>query len=81
VREIMPTVSEVVDSLYGNGDSADYTIDDILDEIKSGGDALLRLVLNAYEQNAAITDTLENRQLLNNLISDIAGSIYDLRRE
>jgi len=81
VREIMPTVSEVVDSLYGNCDTAEYTIDDILDEIKSGGDALLRLVLNAYEQNAAITDTLENRQLLNNLISDIAGSIYDLRRE
>jgi len=81
VREIMPTVTEVVDALYGNGEQAEYTIDDILDEIKSGGDALLRLVLNAYEQNAAITDTPENRQLLNNLISDIAGSIYDLRRE
>lgn len=81
VREIMPTVSEVVDSLYGNGEAAEYTIDDILNEIKGGGDALRRLVLNAYEQNKAITDTLENRKLLNNLISDIAGSIYGLRRE
>lgn len=81
VREIMPTVTEVVDALYGNGEQAEYTIDDILDEIKSGGSVLQRLILNAYEQNKSITDMPDNRRLLNNLISDIAGTIYELRRE
>lgn len=78
-REHMATLVGIVDDMYDDT-VPDYTLDDILDEIRRGADALQRLIHNALQQHADLMDTAEARAQYDDLISDISGAIYNLRR-
>jgi hypothetical protein len=78
-REHMATLVGIVDDMYDDT-VPDYTLDDILDEIRRGADALQRLIHNALQQHADLIDTAEARAQYDDLISDISGAIYNLRR-
>lgn len=78
-REHMATLVGIVDDMYDDT-VPDYTLDDILDEIRRGADTLQRLIHNALQQHADLMDTAEARAQYDDLISDISGAIYKLRR-
>ena len=80
LRENMQTIQDTVDTLYGNKGTVEYTIEDVLDEIRLDGEHFARRVRNAYEQHPALMDIAKNVEAINALIEDIAGTIYTLRR-
>jgi hypothetical protein len=80
LRENMQTIQDTVDTLYGNKGGVEYTIEDVLDEIRLDGEHFARHVRNAYEQHPALMDIAKNVEAVNALLEDIAGTISTLRR-
>jgi hypothetical protein len=80
VREHMQTIEETVDTLYGNKGGAEYTIDDVLNKIRLGGEQFAKLVRIIYEQHPALIVNAKNVEAVNALLEDITGTIYTLRR-
>ena len=80
VREHIQTITNTVDALYNDEGRPDYTIDDVLEEIRLGSERFISLVRNAYEQHPALTGDGKNTSAINALLEDIAANIYNLRR-
>jgi hypothetical protein len=80
VREHMQTVTDIVDAFYSSDGGPEYTIDDVLDEIRLGGERFTKLVQNTYEQQPSLMGNAKNVEAVNALLEDIAGTIYTLRR-
>lgn len=75
----MATITDVANAMYDDT-APDYSLDDILDEIRRGADTLQRLIWNALQQHSDLMDTAEARAQYDDLISDISAAIYNLRR-
>ena len=79
LRENMQILSDIADSLHGKNGGVEYTIDNVLNEIRLGGERFANLVRDTYEQPALMGDE-KNVEAVNALLEDIVANINNLRR-
>lgn len=70
-----------MDALYSGDNVPVYTIDEVLDEFRQGAERFMNLVCNTYEQQSALMGNAKNTGVINAFLEDIAGKIYNLRRD
>ena len=80
VRADMQALENITSAMYGEGDQPEYTIDDLLGEIRRGGESVVRLITNAFDVHTDIVSVPENVRAINALIESISGDIYNTRR-
>lgn len=79
-RTEIQELSCITSAMYGEGDQPEYTIDDLLGEIRRGGESVVRLITNAFDVHLDIVAVPENVRAINALIESISGDIYNTRR-
>ena len=74
-------ITDTMDALYSGDNVPVYTIDEVLDEFRQGAERFMNLVCNTYEQQSALMGNAKNTGVINAFLEDIAGKIYNLRRD
>lgn len=74
-------ITDTMDALYSGDNVPVYTIDEVLDEFRQGAERFMNLVRNTYEQQSALMGNAKNTGVINAFLEDIAGKIYNLRRD
>ena len=74
-------ITDTMDALYSGDNVPVYTIDEVLDEFRQGAERFMNLVCNTYEQQSALIGNAKNTGVINAFLEDIAGKIYNLRRD
>jgi hypothetical protein len=80
VRENMQILSDITDALHSNNGGVEHTIENVLNEIRLGGERLENLVRDTYERQPALMGDAKNAEAVNALLEDIAANINNLRR-
>ncbi len=80
LRENMQILPDIADLLHGKNGGVEYTIDNVLNEIRLGGERLENLVRFTYEKQPALMGDAKNVEAVNALLEDIAANINNLKR-
>jgi len=80
MRNNMQTLSNIADALHGKNGGVEYTIENVQDEIRRGGERFTNLVRITYEKHPVLMGDAKNVEVINALLEDIVADINNLRR-
>lgn len=80
MRNNMQTLSNIADALHGKKGGVEYTIENVQDEIRRGGERFTNLVRITYEKQPVLMGDAKNVEVINALLEDIVADINNLRR-
>lgn len=79
-REQMQSIKASVEVLYSEEGRSEYTIEEMLEEVRLGSEWFINLVSTICEYHPALMGDAKNTGAMNVLLEDIAGKIYNLRK-
>jgi len=79
-RADMEVLESIAAAMHGEGAQPEYAINDLLGEIRRGGQMLARQILKAFEVHADIVAAPENVRAINELVESISKDISNTRR-